>query len=57
MMQADPFHAINIAGGEPTTISTEANNPFLQPIPIKGGDPNTFPTGDNINEKNKETIT
>jgi hypothetical protein len=47
--QADPFYAMNIPGGVPTTIPTEAGIPFLHPKPILGGDPRNFPTGENIN--------
>jgi hypothetical protein len=54
MTQADPFHAMNITGGEPTTIWTEADIPFLHPIPIPGGDPNTIPTGEIINENENQ---
>jgi hypothetical protein len=32
MTQADPLHAMNIPGGAPTTILTEADIPFLRPI-------------------------
>jgi hypothetical protein len=54
MTQADPFHAMNISEGEPTTIPTEADILFLCPIPIPGGDPNTVLTGKNINENENQ---
>jgi hypothetical protein len=54
MTQADPLHALNIPGGAPTTIPTEADISFLCPIPIPGGDPGNFPTGENINENENQ---
>jgi hypothetical protein len=54
MTQADPFHAMNIPGGAPTTILTKADIPFLHPIPIPGGDTRNFPTGENINENENQ---
>jgi hypothetical protein len=48
--QANPLHAMNIPGGAQTTIPTEADIPFLHPIPIPRGDPSIILTGENINE-------
>ncbi len=50
MAKADPLHAMNIPGVAPTTIPTEADIPFLHPIPIPGGDTHNFPTEKRINE-------
>jgi hypothetical protein len=54
MTQADSLHAINIPGGAPTTILTEADIPFLYPITISGGDTLNFPTGENVNENENQ---
>jgi hypothetical protein len=54
MTQADPLHAMNIPGGAPTTIPTQADIPFLHLIPILGGDTHNFPTGENINENENQ---
>jgi hypothetical protein len=54
MTQKDPFYAMSIPRGEPTPIPTEADIPLLHPIPIPGGDPNTFQTGENINQNENQ---
>jgi hypothetical protein len=45
---------MNFPGGAPTTILTEADIPFLHPIPIPGGDTRNFPPGENINENENQ---
>jgi hypothetical protein len=41
---------MNIPGGVPTTILTEADIPYLHPIPIPGGDPHNFHENQGDNE-------